>query len=210
MPRPRTTLLPQTREQLLLAARRHFFARGYAATSMDAVAAEAGMSKKTVYALVPNKEALLLEAFTAFAAEMQQLQRGVLRDPKLAFPQRFAALTGNVLLKLRELHPRLFHEIQEQAPEVYAKLQAMRSRIAQENLTELFRQGQEKGYVRGDLDPAVTACACFSMCQALMQPGVLDRFSLAPHQAAEIAFDLMMNGYLTPKGRRVAPTRKAA
>jgi AcrR family transcriptional regulator len=210
VPRRKTSLLPETRIHLLRTAREVFFKEGYASARMDEVARKSGLSKKTIYALVPNKENLLVEVLTAFAVEMQLLQQGVLQDARLSYPQRLAALTGNVLMKLRSLPPRFLHEIEEQAPAAYRQLQEMRARTAQQNLTELFRQGQQDGYVRADLDPAITACACFSMCQALMQPGAMDRFSLKPHQAAEKAFDLMMNGYLTPKGRRIAPQHKVA
>ncbi len=40
------------------AARREFADKGYAATSIEAVAREAGVSTKTLYRLIPNKAAL--------------------------------------------------------------------------------------------------------------------------------------------------------
>ena len=46
-------------EQIRAAARRLFLAHGVAATSMNAITAEAGVSKQTVYAYFPSKEALL-------------------------------------------------------------------------------------------------------------------------------------------------------
>jgi len=44
--------------QIVDAARRVFMAQGYGAASMDAIAREAGVSKATVYAYFPSKEAL--------------------------------------------------------------------------------------------------------------------------------------------------------
>lgn len=44
--------------QVLDAAKRLFIDRGFGATSMDAIAARAGVSKATVYAHYPSKEAL--------------------------------------------------------------------------------------------------------------------------------------------------------
>ncbi len=46
------------RRQVVEAAARLFMAQGYGATSMDAVAREAGVSKATVYAYFPGKDAL--------------------------------------------------------------------------------------------------------------------------------------------------------
>ncbi|WP_185961428.1 TetR/AcrR family transcriptional regulator [Telmatospirillum sp. J64-1] len=46
------------REQILAAAREEFLEYGYAATTMDAVAARAGVSKATIYAHFENKQTL--------------------------------------------------------------------------------------------------------------------------------------------------------
>lgn len=49
------------REQIRLAAQRLFLTAGVASTSMDAITAEAGVSKQTVYAYYPSKEALVAD-----------------------------------------------------------------------------------------------------------------------------------------------------
>ena len=48
------------RQQILGAARELFLASGFAATSMDAVVAKAGVSKQTLYRYFPSKTELLL------------------------------------------------------------------------------------------------------------------------------------------------------
>jgi AcrR family transcriptional regulator len=47
------------RDQIRTHAQRLFLARGFAGTSTDAIAAEAGVSKQTLYAYYPSKEELL-------------------------------------------------------------------------------------------------------------------------------------------------------
>lgn len=49
---------PGKREQIVAAARKLFLESGYGAVSMDAIAAEAGVSKRTVYSHFQNKETL--------------------------------------------------------------------------------------------------------------------------------------------------------
>jgi AcrR family transcriptional regulator len=47
------------RRRVLEAARAHFFSHGFRTVTMDDLAAELGMSKKTLYAHFPSKDALL-------------------------------------------------------------------------------------------------------------------------------------------------------
>jgi len=55
------------------AARQLFLDQGFSATSMDAVAKAAGVSKATLYAYFPSKETLFASLITAECEEMQRL-----------------------------------------------------------------------------------------------------------------------------------------
>lgn len=59
MPRELNERRAAKREQIALAARKLFLTSGYSGTSMDAVTAEAGVSKQTLYAYFPTKVDLL-------------------------------------------------------------------------------------------------------------------------------------------------------
>jgi AcrR family transcriptional regulator len=63
-------------ERVREVARQHFAERGYAATSMREVAADAGMTISTLFFHCSNKEQLLFDVLTD---SMEQLSRG-LRD----------------------------------------------------------------------------------------------------------------------------------
>mgnify|MGYP000903239436 CR=1 FL=1 len=89
MPRELSERQTAKREQIALAARKLFLASGYAGTSMDAVTAEAGVSKQTLYAYFPTK----LDLLTSTIAD--ELARLTLEPPPSV------RLTG--LADLREL-----------------------------------------------------------------------------------------------------------
>ncbi len=71
----------QTRQELLNAAEQMFHANGYHATSLAAIAAEAGRTIGAVYSNFASKEALCLEVlrgrFLAEAAKLLQILMGV-------------------------------------------------------------------------------------------------------------------------------------
>ncbi|WP_095166752.1 TetR/AcrR family transcriptional regulator [Pseudomonas sp. Irchel 3H3] len=86
------------REAILEAAKRLFLSNGYASTSMDAVAAEAGVSKLTVYSHFNDKETLFSAAVMAKCEE--QL-------PTLFFELPEGMPVENVLLNIA----RGFHQL---------------------------------------------------------------------------------------------------
>ena len=86
------------REAILEAAKRLFLSNGYASTSMDAVAAEAGVSKLTVYSHFNDKERLFSAAVMAKCEE--QL-------PTLFFELPEGMPVENVLLNIA----RGFHQL---------------------------------------------------------------------------------------------------
>jgi AcrR family transcriptional regulator len=70
-----------TREALLGAARNLFGARGYAETSLDAIAATAGVTKGALYHHFAGKEELFQLVFEQVKRDLSSRLRLVLRDP---------------------------------------------------------------------------------------------------------------------------------
>ena len=87
------------RAQIADAARRLFLAQGYAATSMDAVTAAAGVSKQTLYAYFPTKLDLLSEVLANALGQLELDQAhprrlttaGDLREVLLGFGKGFTS-----------------------------------------------------------------------------------------------------------------------
>lgn len=95
----------ETRELILSAARSLLTTRGYAGTTIEGIAAEAGVSPQTVYAAYKNKRGLLLALLDQMAAGADVAQgqpvsaddpRGQLRE-RIAFTTRFYAAGADLI-----------------------------------------------------------------------------------------------------------------
>ncbi len=97
------TALPERqvakREQIATAARKLFLELGYAGTSMDAVSAEAGVSKQTLYRYFPTKVDLLGEILYG------ELSTLALRPPDLNTLNTLAELRGSMIDFAVTRHP---------------------------------------------------------------------------------------------------------
>ena len=96
-----TRLTDRKRAAILAAAVAEFRAAGYEATSMDRVAATAGVSKRTVYNHFPSKEALFLQILG------EMMSRG---SDALQLPYRSAAPLREQLLELVRRKLQLLHD----------------------------------------------------------------------------------------------------
>jgi len=92
---------PSKRELIVAAARKLFMETGFGSTSMDAIAAEAGVSKRTVYSHFENKETL----FAAIMGDMCRIIGGA--DPDEPIPDE----NPEQVLKAVGLH--ILHSVME-------------------------------------------------------------------------------------------------
>ncbi|HVU23520.1 MAG TPA: helix-turn-helix domain-containing protein, partial [Opitutus sp.] len=67
-PAPAPTPAADPRTRIVTAARVHLFTYGYSALTMDDLARELGMSKKTLYVHFPGKDALVEAVLGQFVA----------------------------------------------------------------------------------------------------------------------------------------------
>ena len=85
-----SALLPDKREQILQGATAVFLQHGYAGTSMDRVAAAAGVSKQTIYSHFQDKEGLFTALIERVTIERLQRELGsdhLCGEPKLLLRQ---------------------------------------------------------------------------------------------------------------------------
>jgi TetR/AcrR family transcriptional regulator, mexJK operon transcriptional repressor len=83
------------REQILAGARRVFLRDGFAGASTDAIAAEAKVSKRTLYTYYPSKEELFVDVLRKLTIENPQTR--ALESMEKMSPESQEELRGNLL-----------------------------------------------------------------------------------------------------------------
>src|SRR5438477_4765884 len=94
-----------SRQRIVDAARTHFFSHGFRSVTMDDLAEELGISKKTLYAYFPGKvdllEAVLADKLAGVEVTMKEVTRGHPHD----FPAALRELLAGVRRELDEIKP---------------------------------------------------------------------------------------------------------
>src|SRR5205823_8455478 len=92
-PRTQSRKRDPNRQRIVDAARVHFFSHGFRSVTMDDLAEELGISKKTLYAHFPGK----IDLLEAVLADKLQGVETMLKEVTRTQPQHFAATLRELL-----------------------------------------------------------------------------------------------------------------
>jgi len=188
--------------RILHQARAHFFAHGYCACTMDDLAAELGMSKKTLYVHFSSKEEIMRAVLDGLSREIRADAEALLANRHLGFAEKLRGFAEGMVQRLALLNPRTLRDLQRFAPELYQLTVEMRQKNIPYIFGRFIEEGQLAGKVRTDISPVFAVEFFLQAMQGLIQPATLDRLRLAPHDLLPRAIDLFFGGLLTPAGRK--------
>jgi AcrR family transcriptional regulator len=207
MPAAATVAVPPVetaalRTRILLQARADFFALGYSGFTMDRLAEELGMSKKTLYVHFAGKDEIVGAVIDDVAAEIRAEADALLRHRELNFPEKLRGYVESMVERMAGLSPSTVRDLQRFAPKLHAKVQEVRGAAIPYVFGRFIEEGQLEGHIRTDL-PAGFAIEFFlHAMQGLQQAATLERLRLAPRDVIRTGIDLFFGGLLTPAGRK--------
>lgn len=183
-------------------ARAHFFSHGYAQCTMDELAAELGMSKKTLYVHFASKEALVRAVIEDLGREVRASADALIANRQLNFAEKLRGFAEGMAERMTRMNPLLLRDLQRFAPEVYQLVARMR----EENIPYVFgrfiEEGQLAGLVRTDLRTDFAVTFFLQAMHGLLTPSTMDRLGMTPREIAPRAIELLFAGLLTPAGRQ--------
>jgi AcrR family transcriptional regulator len=188
------------RQRIVDAARAHFLSHGFRTVTMDDLARELGISKKTLYTNFAAKEALLEAVLESKLARVGGVLESLGRDRHQDFPARLQQMLAALQKELEEIRPPFVRDMRRHAPHVFEKLERRRQKLIGEHFGKLFRDGQQSGDVRADLPLALVIEALLAAVHAIVHPQKLDDLRLEPREAFTAVVDLILHGALRQKG----------
>ena len=188
--------------RILRQAREHFFAHGYCSCTMDDLAAELGMSKKTLYVHFAGKEALMRAVIDDLGREVRASADALFANRQLNFAEKLRGFAEGMMQRLGRLNPRTMRDLQRFAPELHQQLSEMREKNIPYVFGRFIEEGQRTGMVRKDLDPAFAVQFFLQAMHGLIQPAAMERLHLTPRELLPRAIELLFGGLLTPAGRK--------
>lgn len=187
--------------RIVAVAERVFLASGFNRVTMDELARELGMSKKTLYAHFESKEALLRAMLERRVEVVERALDGVISGDG-EFPAKMRKLVHVLQEKMGRVSPQFLDDIRRFAPECFSIIEQARARIIPEQFRRLLEQGMRDGYLRTDVNPAVVTRLLLVMIQNMVRPDVAHEMRMHPVALVDAVLKILFQGILTEKGHR--------
>lgn len=108
--------LPAPRTRILRQARADFFVQGYSRFTMDGLAAELGLSKKTLYVHFAGKDEIIGAVIDDLAAEIRAAADTLMASRELNLAEKLRAFIEGLMERLAALSPATLRDLQRFAP----------------------------------------------------------------------------------------------
>ena len=176
-----------------------YFRYGVRAVTMDTIATELGISKKTIYQHFPDKDSMVFEVVKNFTEqdlakweELDRLYSNVIEKMFKSFEMTKDLLT--------QMNPRLLFEIQKYFPAAFQLFLQHGENCIHKNLIADFKKGAQFGYFRNDIDFELLARLRMAEVNLAFNPDFFPNNKLPLFETQLVLMDIFMRGILTEKG----------
>lgn len=191
-----------TAQRIVDAARRHFFAHGFRRVTMGDIAAELGMSKKTLYACFQSKDdlvrAILLNKFAEIDADLKAIS--ALRSVRIM--DRLHRSLACLQRHTEEIQPPFVRDMHRAAPELFQLVQGRRRELIRRTFGGLFAEGRKAGVFRSDIPAWLIVEILLGATEAILNPAKLAELKLTPQSGLIAILSVVLEGAVAPNARQ--------
>jgi len=199
--RPQQPAQRSTSQRIVAEARRHFFDHGFRRITMDDLADELAMSKKTLYARFPSKralvEAVLLDKFRNIDRDLRRITSAS-SDVPAALHQLLACVQRHT----EEIRPPFVRDIQREAPEMFRLVERQRRAIIQRHFGNVFEAARRAGVIRKDIPTTHVIEILLAAVQGILNPPKMAELGLTPKTGFSTIIRIILHGVIADRPSR--------
>lgn len=196
---PRVSLHPIMREKIIAKSTELFLTLGFKSVTMDDIANEMGISKKTIYVHFENKtklvEASTLEMFELIACGIEGIQ-GLEKDPI----SEIYEIKKLVMQHLKDEKSSPYHQLQKYYPKIFNSVRTKQYNLMENCVACNLSRGIELGLFRESIEIEFISKIYFSCMMALKDKELFPLHNFSMHTLMNQFLEYHLRGISTPKG----------
>ncbi len=200
--------LQVTRKRILEIAIEQFSRLGIRAVTMEDIARQGGVSKKTIYLEFANKQDLVKVAFETLLNEDRAKMIEIL-ETEDGVIEHLAKSSKVIRERLQRINPVAILEVQKYFPEAWKMFEKYKVEVIMEDLAKVIEKGKVLGYFRQEVDSQILVKSRISQINSALDPENFSRpdFDLVDEQI--VLLDLFLHSIFTEKGRAAYAAQQA-
>jgi AcrR family transcriptional regulator len=191
----------EIRERIISFARDHFMHEGFSKVTLDEIAAELGMSKKTLYKYFEDKEDLLR---VGIEENMRKVAReiDVISTSDSSFAEKLARVMMLIGKQMSRLSRGAMLDMQKFTPQLWRQIETFRRDQIFNRIGGMMAQARQENIFRAHINEQILTLMIMNCVQGILNPEVLSQNSFSAEEAFQVIFRTMFEGALTDEARK--------
>lgn len=192
----------ELKDKILARSFEMFLKRGIRSVSMDDIAQEMAISKKTIYKWYENKDAIVFAAIESYLKSTEEQCNSFAGKAANAIDELFQ--TMNMLRQMfAGIHPTVIFDIQKFHPKTWQLIQNNKSEFMLERIIDNLNRGIKEKLFRTDLDIEVISRLRLAQIDIVFNQEVFPAEKFDQQRAQLACLEHYMLGIATLKGHKL-------
>ncbi len=187
------------KDRIIEGAAELFKTYGIKSVTMDSLANQFGISKRTIYEIFSDKDELLMAVLTRMNEQMKEMIRKVLNESETSIIAIFRMLAIN-RDNFQSMSPAFLADLKKYHHEVLMKNADNNEMPDYRNHQEIIENGMTEGLFRADINPDLANRCLFNLGRSIMNNDLYPYDQFSRHDVIRNIFINYLRGISTPKG----------
>ncbi len=192
----------EPQEKILKVALELFFKFGIKRITMDDIAKELGMSKKTIYQFYKEKDDLVNQLVLIEMQKKECLFNDLEKQAKDPIHEMML-ISITMSEMMQNINPIFFLDLQKFYPKAFIQFQKFKEECAFKDILRNIRKGKELGYYRTEVDEDFAARYRLSQIDMLMFGNYFSFEKISFTKSHQMLLDLFVYGICSAKGHKL-------
>lgn len=200
----------KAKNKILLVAKELFYKFGYSKVTIEEIARNLSISKKTIYQNFSSKYDILIQIVKLFKEEHNLKVNEVINNDSLSFPAKLEGLLTVTGTSLSKINTVFIEDIQRSEPEVWESLKSFKREAAFIRFRKLIIEGKEQGYIDANVNKGILISLYASAIQGMFDMNVIHQLPVSvrteipvrPEDVFKSVIAILFKGILTERGRK--------
>lgn len=172
---------------------------GIKSVTMDDVARELKVAKKTIYKYVKDKSDLVLKSITQYCGDEEEKTQELI--DKFENPiDELIGITNHVSEHLKDMHPSVLFDLMKYYPEAWKVFENHKANWVYSCVSANIRKGMKEGFYRDNINPSILARYYVAKLDVIFDTEVFPSEDFSPSEVHLEVMRYHIRGLASEKG----------